>query len=448
MLQQLNSTNLPDALSDYFKSSFKRTGFGLRRRAVLLRPLFGQWFLLCCTVEAFPDPERRPAPVASRAYLSANLFEDWLDEAGTEAFLSDIQRGTINFGKYALNRKGPAIWNSELVALRNNYMVGPGYVVRTRYEEQQVGVPSEPLLSPTEPYYPDLNEAARDWLGLVQYHQPTGEITFLLHEARAFFTRAFSDGELLRIEVAGSEVNSRSLMVKGAYWRGQKIHHFSDQVRDQVVSFSVPEDADRLEYFLMDSAGELYDFQRESQLHDSGIPRIRVAAARRGLAQQVENARLEGEGEQVEFKPFVDPSTGVGGQRSRTKLGEVAKTIVAFANTSGGQIYLGIDDTCGLVGIERDLAVWAKAQSSDSLLERYRGDLIQKLRGEIVGDVSISISFVVLGEHTVGIIEVSEALRKPLVLRDDNHFYVRSGANNRQLPPSQWEHVVMQNLSG
>jgi predicted HTH transcriptional regulator len=59
-----------------------------------------------------------------------------------------------------------------------------------------------------------------------------------------------------------------------------------------------------------------------------------------------------------------------------------------------------------------------------------------------VGEVAMMITIVPVDDTMVAIIDVSEAPSKPVVLYDDNHFYVRAGANNRQLPPNQWKAAI------
>ena len=55
--------------------------------------------------------------------------------------------------------------------------------------------------------------------------------------------------------------------------------------------------------------------------------------------KELELILQEGEGQFIEFKENFDSKT-------------LAKEIVAFANSSGGKIFLGINDKCEIKGIE------------------------------------------------------------------------------------------------
>lgn len=75
----------------------------------------------------------------------------------------------------------------------------------------------------------------------------------------------------------------------------------------------------------------------------------------RTLADQVREACESGEGLHVEFKPFVAPEQKLGSSSEKTKLREVVTTVVAFANTEGGHIYLGVEDDCTMSGIDEGI---------------------------------------------------------------------------------------------
>jgi len=109
------------------------------------------------------------------------------------------------------------------------------------------------------------------------------------------------------------------------------------------------------------------------------------------------------------------------------------KTIVAFANTGGGELLIGIgedkDDNLILLGIEADLLLH---KSEDKLLlffdnkfETHIGNEFQHL---------VKVKFVVLHGKTIIHVKVDKSL-KPVFLRNERQekFYVRRNASTKEL---------------
>ena len=200
----------------------------------------------------------------------------------------------------------------------------------------------------------------------------------------------------------------------------------------------MPDYPDRLEYVLLDEGGTLYDFQQEHSGKHTGIIREHISSVDMTLASAIRDATFQGEGQNIEFKPFVDPHDQLGPVHNRTKLGQIIQSIVAFSNSAGGRIFIGVDDSCGLNGIEPLLRAWGKEAASDALYERYRGALTNKIRGAISGDVTIVVNFTMIDEHLIAVIHVQEAHFKPVEIVGDSYYYVRAGASNRKLSPKEW----------
>jgi predicted HTH transcriptional regulator len=149
---------------------------------------------------------------------------------------------------------------------------------------------------------------------------------------------------------------------------------------------------------------------------------------------------------QIEFNPFIIPNESMGTKSKKTKLRELVTTVVAFANKQGGRIYIGIDDECDVSGINPELQQWAKAEVDEESIERYRGALTNKIKDKIEGDASVRVSYTAYDDLLVFIVDVEQSTMKPVKVRGDNTFYVRTGASNQQLPPEQWESVLGGNI--
>lgn len=437
-----NENTPPARLVEYLDRDLEKTDLVLRRRSVLTRSQQGEWILVISVAQAFPDRASCPSPELPRRYDTLLLLEDWLDGRQARSFVDEVQTGTITLGGQTLSRSSSAIWQTEFVSPPNSFMDRVGLVIQTRFDTGQIVLAQEPLISVAEPYYPDATSALQDWAGLIQHHghgdSRNGQIVFLLPEARAFFTEVISDNGVLRLTLAGSDVGSVGLVVKGAYWMSGRIHHFESGVSSDHVELRVPNEVERLEYVLIGPDGQMYDLQREAWGTTAGLTRQRSEQPDDALMAQVGDAREAGEGEEIEFKPFVDPAQPIGPVRGKSKFREIVRTIAAFANTRGGCIYLGVDDDCSLRGIQDDLAKWAKAKIGEDVLARYKGALTNKIRGELVGDVRFWIAFAAIDRATVAVISVSPFEAAPVGLKDEGLCYVRRGSSDRYLSPHEW----------
>ena len=110
---------------------------------------------------------------------------------------------------------------------------------------------------------------------------------------------------------------------------------------------------------------------------------------------------------------------------------DIYKEVIAFANTDGGVIYIGIDDNGNLIGI-------------DNVDETYTR-LTNGIRDAIAPDVTMFVRYV-LQDNKVIRIEVGEGSYKPYYLKSkgmkSNGVYVRQGASSVQASPDQIRKMI------
>jgi hypothetical protein len=408
-----------------------------RRRAVIL---FSNniWTLMGCSVEAiFSDFEQVEA-VVTKCYPKAVLFEDKLTNQELLEFVTNVGKGHINLGEYSLeatniNRN----WTRERVPLSNNSMLRSGHVWSTRFDDANVHS-YDALLAPQQPYYPDIFEAVKHWLPVPEYQGNSnprkGEVILLLPETRAFLADATSNGKIMNVRIAGTKIEQLSMELKGAWWDEEGIHHFQERIAYDQVQLNVPESANRLEYVLSDSEGTIYDYQSEDEYRHTGLGRKRMVIGDLSLVNIVLDACRNGEGLRVEFKPFVD--------LEHVKLKEIIRTVVAFGNTQGGRIFLGIKDDCGLLGIDEQLAKWVEGEANEASCESYLGAIRGKIRDEVHGDLMLNFKQIVVDDRRIAIIEVSPAKEKPISIRQDMNLYIRRGSSNSKASPDEWKAII------
>lgn len=134
------------------------------------------------------------------------------------------------------------------------------------------------------------------------------------------------------------------------------------------------------------------------QIHTEGFSQIHTNKMINLTAHNLNDILVLGEGQYIEFKETLDKS--------------LAKEIVAFANASGGVIYLGITDDGHVKGIE--------------ITNRLKSN-IQDIAHNC--DPSIVISLIEIGNALA--IDVREGINKPYSC--SSGFYMRMGANSQKM---------------
>ena len=118
-------------------------------------------------------------------------------------------------------------------------------------------------------------------------------------------------------------------------------------------------------------------------------------------------------------------------------MNELVRTTIAFANTKGGSILIGVSDSCVPEGIGKRL--FADNDEADDKkrrkLEEYSGDIIQCIKNKVGGDVALYSSVVAVDDNYILKIDINEGLNKPYYIVENNEIYVRRGSSNRRPDP-------------
>lgn len=126
---------------------------------------------------------------------------------------------------------------------------------------------------------------------------------------------------------------------------------------------------------------------------------------------------MDFETEEIEFKSCI--------------TGDLYKEVIAFANTNGGVIYVGIDDEGNVVGL-------------DNVDEEYTR-ITNGIRDAIMPDVTTFVRFT-LQENKVVRIAVSEGSNKPYYLKakglKPSGVYVRQGSSSSPASPDQIRRMI------
>jgi predicted HTH transcriptional regulator len=147
----------------------------------------------------------------------------------------------------------------------------------------------------------------------------------------------------------------------------------------------------------------------------------------------------EGEGNRVEFKSTVRTNLKTGKQGKEITFAWL-KAVVAFLNSSGGTLLIGVDDEGRIVGIGPD-----NFENPDKCQLHLKNVINQHIGAEFSSFIHITL--VDVDGKTVVLIECSPAT-EPVFLRigRNEEFYIRSGPSSIRLSPSRMISYVLQNM--
>jgi predicted HTH transcriptional regulator len=141
----------------------------------------------------------------------------------------------------------------------------------------------------------------------------------------------------------------------------------------------------------------------------------------------------------VEFKSTVRTNLKTGKPGKEIEFAWL-KAVVAFLNSSGGTLLIGVDDSGRIVGIEPD-----GFENADKCQLHLKNLINQHIGAEYSSFIQITL--VDVDGMTVVLVECSPA-REPVFLKigKNEEFYIRSGPSSIKLSPSQTVSYVLQNM--
>jgi len=148
----------------------------------------------------------------------------------------------------------------------------------------------------------------------------------------------------------------------------------------------------------------------------------------------------EGEGEHIEFKPYMELT-----QRD-LKSRELLRTAVAFANSGGGSIYIGVTDDAHVRGIDtRALsATFAATVGGEvaALRDEYARLVRSVLTQGITPPLGLTIEGVTHAELWLLHVGIKAGTETPYALVEDGDIRIRRGATNRKPTPTELKQLV------
>jgi len=315
-----------------------------------------------------------------------------------------IDESTLEFGGFKLEFIGSFNLIEQIPSARSmgyltcNY---PSLYANASFQINRT-LPVHPLAKPGLPLYPDGKKAVLDFLGMSGV-SPEGQLIIQVPDYRARISKVIISGNRVTVNIE-SRIPQK-LLVK-FYADANEARDFARHDLYRMTSEDVEvyqgvaehDFGKRFDYVLValinGETGEMIDYRG----NDFGWSSegVEVEMGEEGLRELISR----GENLKVEFKKELSD--------------EFLETVVAFSNTNGGIILLGVDENCHVVGFNRT--------TPEQLMNLIEGNLDPKPK--------FTIKQWQIDSKPIITVEVDEGDNKPYVHREKG-AYVRTSSNDR-----------------
>jgi hypothetical protein len=369
--------------------------------------------------------DRHRKPRSTRRYGQVHLIEEWLTLEDARRFVADASNG---FWQLANARVPLAahVRHEALISQMESFSTWPETRLTIESAIRPNSLMHVPGVARGVPPHLDLPTAASNWVTRKAHRvhdlRMPGAIVIAVPDLRARIYAIHLEGGILRFayddRFATKPIEAQVLFTDEGRTVRRKRFAARTQRRHR-HEVEVPDFFDRVDVFLADDEGAVSHvgmWRITLELLSSGPETALAADARRDIAG--------GETEIVEFKPWIDPA-------DKKKFTEVVQSVVAFANTKGGRIYIGVRDDTELEDTDAPRRVFKTTlENAVATANASYADLIRK---EVLPIPPHRIETTVIDERSVLVIAVSAGDRRPYSTHGD--IFVRRGASNRKADP-------------
>ena len=267
------------------------------------------------------------------------------------------------------------------------------------------------------PLYPDGYSAVATFCDLQYATGIDCRIIILVPDFRARICELRIKDQGISLSIESREMSEENLRAKFycATEDGMKFHSEDLPIKEGTAKFSTEKAPIEVVAHILSTEGDdidnkdFYLYERETKT-DVVIEASKI---------RVEELAKRGEGLRIEYKEYKEDLP--------SKESELLESIVAFANTAGGTVLLGVNDNGDIVGVKTDLR---------SVEEKLRNWIAQKCDPRI----EVKISKVDVDGKAVFLIDVPAGESTPYVLLERGVF-VRTGGTDRQARRSELDQL-------
>jgi len=396
-------------------------------RLILTNRMHCRWFFRALISRAKWD---EPSPAGEVDYGSIVFVGDWTDDQWkAHSRLSRLLSGQEKVGGYEINYVFP----QSNVARDFYFGVGgcPTWRITSHIIRDSVWKefypPQVPLLAHNLKPFLTPAHAVNQWIFGVDHSLQAGasfqhqwELLTLVPDLRAKLISAeWIPGTLglnLDLRVPVDQVQLQIIHA------GAAVGHQLQDAKAGEQQLEIPDDAQKLSIFVVARTGECV-----AQLHLGAIYQCYGKA--KSEAEEIRRSRTDlagGETDTVEFKPFM--------VQKDLKESEFVRTVIAFANTYGGRVYVGANDD-GTVQANTEACRIFQCNVADALAQQV-SRLKSLIREKVKPVPAIDIRQIAFGADSVVVAEVQRGVNPPYATHQ-NQIYIRRGATTRAADPTE-----------
>lgn len=144
----------------------------------------------------------------------------------------------------------------------------------------------------------------------------------------------------------------------------------------------------------------------------------------------------KGESSNIEFKSTLRVNLHTNNPDKKMEH-NCMKTLAAFANSSGGTLFIGVDDAKEILGLENDFKSFDHKKDSMDEFQKHLDNLIEQYFSNAFYSL-IQISFPTVNEKTICMIEVKRSMKNQIILNNKSdcnkqEFFIRRAASTKGL---------------
>jgi len=193
----------------------------------------------------------------------------------------------------------------------------------------------------------------------------------------------------------------------------------------------------------------MIDSYEQTPLHHTGRTRWLTSSQRNESGELIDEIR-KGEGLNLEFKPFVRIGKGEGQAEDENKLSDLVRAAIAFANSTGGKILLGVNNTGEIDGIDGGLRRVARGADLIATADQYGRELRTKINDSTSTRLDMQPRVLEMANRIVLELNVKELpfADKPAWQLATKDTWVRRGATNFKADPEMIRTDFVQEKEG
>ena len=328
------------------------------------------------------------------------------------------ETATITLGDYVIRVEGERLYNGHKYDSGEEYLNIGWFFERYHYRSPSKSTSRELIVSADLPLFPGFRTAIDEYLGIdISRYSDVFGIVICLPKYGARIEEVNIGSTEIRMKIQPKDVRIENVTGKLYCKRGKEKKHVDIEFTDETGIASVGFDPDWLCVALVSKTdNEILDVRRYYSSWESLPKGVVIDIPEYEILELVRR----GETETVEFKEKIGKSE------------EFVETVVAFANTKGGIILLGVNDYSKVVG----------------LTEKDHEDTITNiLRSHCTPQVKCEMSRRQIDEKEIMVIHVEEGEDKPYLVRDRGP-YVRANATDRLANRYEIDEIYRQKQSG